>query len=107
MIDLNNLPLVSDLTTAELADFIGRLDAFSKQVDGIAKSYKDVAKAIIGGAGTISGNIYDVTVRTDVTWNINTDLLKSTYGEDWYFKHSKQGVRVVLSAKPAKASATA
>ena len=100
MIDLNNLPLASDLTTAELVDFIGRLDAFSKQVDGIAKSYKDVAKALIGGAGSLSGTSYDLTVRTDVTWTINTDLLKKTYGEDWYFQHSKQGVRVVLTVKP-------
>ena len=107
MIDINNLPLASDLTTAELADLIGRFDAFSKQVDAIAKSYKDVAKAIIGGAGTISGNIYDVTVRTDVAWTLNTKLLKDQYGDAWYTKHSKQGVRVTLNVKPAKALAFA
>ena len=107
MIDINNLPAAADLSDAELADTIGRLSTFADTIDEKLKAYKDAAKIRIGGAGSISGNSYDIVVRTDVAWTLNTKLLKDQYGDAWYTKHSKQGVRVTLNVKPAKALASA
>ena len=107
MIDINNLPAAADLSDAELADNIGRLDFFANAIDDKLKAYKDAAKVRINGVGKISGNSYDIVVRSDVAWTINTKLLKDTYGEAWYIKHSKQSVRVTLNVKPNKALAVA
>ena len=83
-----------------LADQIGSIDAQIKVLEAQLKTLKDQAKA--SGLDLIEGQVFVVTIKTDIKATLETANLKKEFGEKWYDDRCKlQEVTTVrIKARP-------
>lgn len=70
-----------------LADQIGQLDAQIKAMTKQLNALKDQAKA--SGLDMIEGQVFVVTISTDIKATLETDKVRKELGQQWYDDHCK------------------
>jgi hypothetical protein len=80
-----------------LADQIGQLDAQIKVLEAQLKTLKDQAKA--SGLDLIEGQVFVVSIKTDIKATLETAKLKKEFGEQWYDDRCKLSEVTTLRIK--------